>query len=151
MKARFEPAHRSQIQRQKIKEQRAVCLCRQRNHLAFLVLPRVIVDPLQVGGLSAQTWTVVHQLAIDFARGKIYERHLRSARSRPEFYSTGARRGPAFWSTHVTCKASHSSFCEIASFWAGYFCPVALVGNGCDFRFSTSPSALAPPVFIGDG
>jgi hypothetical protein len=31
---------------------------------------------LQIGGLSAQTGTVVHQLTINFARGKIDERHL---------------------------------------------------------------------------
>jgi hypothetical protein len=30
---------------------------------------------LQVGGFSAQTWTVIHQLAINFARRKIDERH----------------------------------------------------------------------------
>jgi hypothetical protein len=30
---------------------------------------------LQVGGLSAQTWTVIHQLAVNFARRKINKRH----------------------------------------------------------------------------
>jgi len=39
-------------------------------------LSRVVVDPLQVGGLSAQTWTVVHELAVDFASRKIDERHV---------------------------------------------------------------------------
>jgi hypothetical protein len=76
MKARFEAAHGSQIQRQKIKKQRAIRFRGQRNHLALLVLPRMVVNPLQVGGFSAQTWTVVHQLAIDFARGKVDEGHL---------------------------------------------------------------------------
>src|SRR5437660_1819556 len=76
MKARLESAHGSQIQRQKIEKQRTVGLRRQRNHFPFLVLPRVVVDPLQVGGFSAETWTVVHQLAINFARRKIDERHF---------------------------------------------------------------------------
>jgi len=35
----------------------------------------MVVDPLQVGGLSAQTWTVVDQLTINFASGKIDKGH----------------------------------------------------------------------------
>src|ERR1700704_1819908 len=95
MKARLEPAHRSQIQRQKVEEQRAVRFRRQRHHLALLILPRVVVDPLQVGGLSAQTWTVIHQLAVDFARRKIDERHVSLVRTRSETYSTRAEGRPA--------------------------------------------------------
>src|SRR6266404_3638428 len=95
MKARLETAHRPQIKGQKIEEQRPVCLRRQRNHLALLILPGVIVDPLQVCGLSAQTWTVVHQLAINFARRKIDERHVSLVRTRSETYSTRAEGRPA--------------------------------------------------------
>src|SRR6266851_3789095 len=76
MKARFEPAYRPQIQWQKVEEERAVRLRRQRHHFSLLVLPGVVIDPLQVGGFYAQTWTVVHQLAVDFARRKIDERHF---------------------------------------------------------------------------
>ncbi len=76
MKARLESAHRSQIQWQEIEKKCAVRLRRQRHHLAALVLPRVVVDPLQVGGLSAETWTVIHELAVNFASGKIDERHF---------------------------------------------------------------------------
>src|ERR1700726_2806802 len=95
MKARFESAHRPQIQRQKVEEQRAVRLRRQRHHFPFLILARVVVDPLQVCGLSAQTWTVVHQLAVDFARRKIDERHWSLVRTRSETYSTRAKGRPA--------------------------------------------------------
>src|SRR6266852_4583532 len=76
MKASLEPAHRSQVQRKEIEKQRAVRLRGQRHHFALLVLPGVVVDPLKVGGFSAKTWTVVHQLAINFARRKIDERHF---------------------------------------------------------------------------
>ena len=76
MKARFESAYRPQIQWQEVEEQRAVRLRRQGHHFSLLVLPRVVIDPLQVSGFPAQTWTVVHQLAIDFARRKIDERHF---------------------------------------------------------------------------
>jgi hypothetical protein len=37
--------------------------------------PGVVVDPLQVGGLTAQTWAVVDQLAVNFASRKINKRH----------------------------------------------------------------------------
>ena len=76
MKARFETSYGSQIQGKKIKEQGAVGFRSQGNHFALLVLPGVVVDPLQVGGFSSETWTVVHQLAINFARRKIDERHF---------------------------------------------------------------------------
>src|SRR5258708_13477177 len=76
MKSRFESAHRSQIQWQEVEEQRAVRLRRQGHHLPLLILSGVVVDPLQVGGFSAQTWTVIHELAVNFARRKIDERHF---------------------------------------------------------------------------
>src|SRR5882762_2135799 len=78
MKTRLESTHRAQIQWKEIEEQRAVRFRRQRNHFAFLILPRVVVNPLQICGLSAQAGTVVHQLAVDFARRKIDERHCSS-------------------------------------------------------------------------
>src|SRR5258707_15834315 len=93
MKARFEPAHRSQIQRQKVEKQRAVRLRRQRNHFPFLVLPRVVIDPLQVRGLTAQTWTVIHQLAVNFARRKIDERHFVLTRLVRKLIAHASRRG----------------------------------------------------------
>src|SRR6202030_422833 len=94
MEARFESAHRSQIQRQEVKKEGTVGFRRQRNHFPFLILPGVIVDPLQVGGLSAQTRTVVHQLTVDFARRKIDERHFVLTRLSPKTYSTRFAPGP---------------------------------------------------------
>jgi hypothetical protein len=96
MKARFESAHRPQIQGKKIEKESAVCLRGQRHHFALLVLPRVVVDPLEVGGFSAQTWTVVHELAVNFARRKIDERHLFLTRVRPQIYSIRSADRPAF-------------------------------------------------------
>src|SRR5713226_3307825 len=96
MKARLEPAHRPQIQWQEIEKECAVRLRCQRYHLALLVLSRVVVDPLQVGGLSAQTWTVVHELAVNFASRKIDERHFSSARIRTQTYSIRAAGELAF-------------------------------------------------------
>src|SRR5215475_13444976 len=76
MEARFEAAHGPQVQRKEVEEQRAVRFRGQRHHFALLVLPGVFVNPLKVGGFSAETRAVVHQLAINFARRKIDERHF---------------------------------------------------------------------------
>src|SRR6266853_3731291 len=95
MKARLESAHRSQIPRQEVENERSVRLGRQGHHLALLVLSGVVVDPLQVGGLSAQTWTVVNKLAVNFARRKVDERHVLLVRTRSETYSTRAEGRPA--------------------------------------------------------
>src|SRR6266853_291343 len=102
MKARFESAHRPQIQWQEVEEQRAVRLRRQRHHFALLILSRMVVDPLQVGGFSAQSWTVVHQLAVNFARRKIDERHFVVNQSRPQTYSIRGAGRPAFKPRVVT-------------------------------------------------
>src|SRR5258707_11844768 len=102
MKARFESAYRSQIQWQEVKEQRTVRLRRQRHHFPLLVLPGVVVDPLQVGGLSAQTWTVLHQLAVNFARRKIDERHFVVNQNWPQTYSIRGAGRPAFKPRVVT-------------------------------------------------
>src|SRR6267143_2672219 len=96
MKARFEPAYRSQIQWQEVKEKRAVRLRRQGHHFPLLVLPGVVVDPLQVSGFPAQTWTVVHQLAVNFARRKIDERHFVVNQNWPQTYSIRGAGRPAF-------------------------------------------------------
>jgi hypothetical protein len=96
VKARFEAAHGSQIQRKKIEEERAVGLRGQRHHFALLVLPSVVVNPLEVRGFSAQTWTVVDEFAVNFARRKINERHLFLTRVRPQIYSIRGAGRPAF-------------------------------------------------------
>ena len=61
--------------RKEIKEERAIRFGRQRNHLPFLIGSRVVVNPLQIGRLSAKAGTVIHQLAIYFPRGKINKWH----------------------------------------------------------------------------
>src|SRR5438093_12161499 len=108
MKERFEPTDRSQVQWQKVKKQRPVRLRRQRYHFPLLILPRVVVDPLQVRGFSAQTWTVVHQLAVDFARRKIDERHFVVNQNWPQTYSIRGPGRPAFQPRVLTCPHSIS-------------------------------------------
>src|SRR5262249_42887201 len=88
MEAGLEAAHGAQVERKKIEKQGAVGFGRQRNHFSFLILPGVVVNPLQIRGLSAQTGTVVHQFAVNFARRKIDERHWSSTLKKPQTYST---------------------------------------------------------------
>lgn len=35
----------------------------------------MVINPLQIGCFSAQTGTVVHELAVDFASGKVDKGH----------------------------------------------------------------------------
>src|SRR5216683_8259943 len=151
MKARLEPADRSQVQRQKVEKKRAVRLCRQRNHLALLVLSRVVVNPLQVRGFSAQTWTVVHQLAVDFARRKIDERHLSLVRTRSETYSTRAEGQASISPAGAACYLLTSIFCEISParvrlfrglLWGGDL--IVIAPSGPSLTCETCSATFAP-------
>jgi hypothetical protein len=35
----------------------------------------MVINPLQVGGFSAQTWAVIHELAVDFASREVDKGH----------------------------------------------------------------------------
>jgi hypothetical protein len=73
VKASFEAANRAQIKREEIKKERAIRLCRQRDHLALLLLARLVKDVLQIRRLPAQAGSVVDDFAINLARGEIDE------------------------------------------------------------------------------
>src|SRR5450631_3086883 len=134
MKARLESAHRPQVQRQEIKKQCPVRFRGQRHHLALLVLPGMVIHPLQVGGFSAQTWTVVHQLVVNFARGEIDKRHCSSIRIRPNACSpscTAASLRASIslrFSSLQFCRYTHS-FREFPPNPTLYFQPMPPVGN----------------------
>src|ERR1700686_5594075 len=135
MKARLETAHCPQVQRQEIEEQCPVRLRGQRHHFSLLILSGMVVDPLQVGGLSAQTWTVVHELAVNFASGEIDKRHWSSTRIRPRTYSTRYILRPALAPPslvdsvpYIFCMYTHSVR-EIPLNPMLYFLPMPPVGN----------------------
>ena len=75
VQASFKAAHGAEIERKKIKKERAIGFRRERDHFSFQVRAGVVVDPLQIGGFPAEAGTVVHELAIDFACRKVDERH----------------------------------------------------------------------------
>ena len=78
VKSGGEPADGSEIEGQEIEEEGAVGLGGEGNHLALRIRRRLAVDVLQVGGLTAQPGTVVHDLTVDFLGGVIDESHLPS-------------------------------------------------------------------------
>src|SRR5438309_3293727 len=117
MEARLESAHGSQIQRQEIEEQRAVGFRCQGNHFAFLILSGVVVHPLQVRGLPAETGAVIHELAVNFARRKINERHCSSTLRKPQTYSIrSALRPIAARPRHLVSYATATSFRDFPRF-----------------------------------
>src|SRR5262249_20338122 len=61
--------------RQEVEEERPLGLRRERDHLALRLGVGLGVDVLEVGRLSAQTRTVVHDLAVDLARAVVDEGH----------------------------------------------------------------------------
>src|SRR3954454_3481379 len=75
MEARFETANRAEVEREEVEEERAIRFRRERDQLAFRLRVRLVIDPLQVRGLAAETGTVIHDLAVDLARRVVDERH----------------------------------------------------------------------------
>ena len=75
VKAGLESADGAEVERKKIEEKSAIGFRGERNHLSLLIRTSMLVDPLQVGGLSAETRAVIHKLAVDLASGKINKRH----------------------------------------------------------------------------
>ena len=65
----LEAAHRAELERQEIEEQRAVRFGRQRDQLALVARVRLVVDELQIRRLPAQAGAVVDELAVDLPGG----------------------------------------------------------------------------------
>src|SRR5262252_4593844 len=123
MEARFETANRPQVQRKEIEEQSAVRLRGQRHHFAFLVLPGVVVDPLEVGGFSSETRAVVHQLAINLARRKIDERHFVVDQLCGHKFSIRGAGRPAIPPRVPIPHCLTDSFRDSRAFFMAYFSP----------------------------
>jgi hypothetical protein len=71
VKASFEAANGAKIKREKIKKQRTIRLCCERDHLAFLLFARLVKDVLQIRRFPAQAGSVVDDFAVNLARGEI--------------------------------------------------------------------------------
>lgn len=66
MKADFKSVDQAQLQRQEIEEQCPLRVGGKRHHLSLIGGMDFLIDVIQIGGLAAQTRTVIHNLAIDF-------------------------------------------------------------------------------------
>src|SRR5437870_2173292 len=69
--ASLEAADRAEIQRKEVEEQSTLSLGGQRDHLAFLLLGRFLIDVLQICRLAAQSGAVVDDFAIDLSGSKV--------------------------------------------------------------------------------
>src|SRR6185369_5606576 len=77
MKSSLESADGTQIERQKIEEQGAIRLGCETDQLSLGLRGGRIVDVLQIGCFSTQSWAVINNLAVDFARCVVDERQGR--------------------------------------------------------------------------
>src|SRR5690606_17012916 len=75
VEAGLEPADLTEVERQEVEEQGPLGLGRQRDHLALRLGLRDLVDPLEVGRLSAQAGPVVDDLEVDLPCAVVDERH----------------------------------------------------------------------------
>ena len=75
VKARLEAAHGAEVEREEVEEERAVGFRGEGDQLSLRLRIGLVVDPLQVGRLAAQTGTVIDDLAVDLPRGVVDERH----------------------------------------------------------------------------
>src|SRR5271157_267537 len=75
MEAGFEPANTAEVEGKEIEEKSAVGFCSQGDHFPAGFPQGLIKNPLEVGGLTAQTSAVVNDLAVDFAGSEVNETH----------------------------------------------------------------------------
>src|SRR5215203_264394 len=94
MKLDLEPPNRAKIHRQEIEEEGALGLRRKGNHLPARARSDLVVDVLEVGGLSAKARAVVDQLTVDFARGVIDHRHAWLSPQAPKSLSISSSASP---------------------------------------------------------
>ena len=78
LESSFEPLDIPQVQRQKVKKERTVTFSSKGHHVGALVLRHLLVDHLQIGGLSTKAWSVVNDFTTNFSCSKIYRRHYTS-------------------------------------------------------------------------
>src|ERR1700679_852024 len=93
MKASAKSSYAAEIEGKKIEEKGAIRFGCQRNHLALLRRPGMVVDPLQIGSFPAESGTVVDKFAVNLARRKINKRHNSLRVGLPITYSTGGAYG----------------------------------------------------------
>src|SRR4029079_8250272 len=84
VKLYLEAAYRSEINRQKVEKQGSLGLRCERDHLPSGARRHLVVDVLEVGGLSAQSGSVVDQLAVDLAGRVVDHRHAAASPSGTE-------------------------------------------------------------------
>src|SRR5215217_6866761 len=71
----LESADVAAVDRQEVKEERPLGLGGERDHLSPGGGGHLVVDMLQIGGLATESGPIIHQFAVDLARGVVDHRH----------------------------------------------------------------------------
>src|SRR5687768_6344560 len=71
----LEATDRTEVHRQKVEEQSALCLGGKGNHLPSGSGRHLVVYVLQIRGLATETGPVIDEFAVDLARGVVDHRH----------------------------------------------------------------------------
>src|SRR5688572_25562130 len=79
MKSGLETTHGSQLERHKVKKQCAISLCREADQLTAGLRGSGFKDVLQIGGLAAQTRSVVNDLAVNLSGCVVDKSHKANA------------------------------------------------------------------------
>src|SRR5688572_914100 len=79
MKSGLETTHGSQLERHKVKKQCAISLCREADQLTAGLRGSGFKDVLQIGGLAAQAWAVVNDLAVNLSGCVVNKSHKANA------------------------------------------------------------------------
>ena len=90
----LEAADGAEIDGQEVEEERALGLGGQGDHLPPRAGRHLVVDELEIGGLAAEPGPVVHQLAVDLARGVVDHRHACGLPQAPKSLSISSSASP---------------------------------------------------------
>ncbi len=84
VEAGLEALHLPQVQRQEVKEEGALVLGGQGDHLSLAPLRDPAVNPLEVGGLPRKPGAIVDDLEVDLAIGEVDGAHASCRKARPK-------------------------------------------------------------------
>src|SRR5690606_29590671 len=142
VEARLEAVDLAQVEGQEVEEQRALVLGGERHHLALRLGRHLLVDLLEVGGLTRQAGAVVDDLEVDLAGGEVDGAHRSLVPNRPSSSAVAPSWNSASKSTSGGASVAFSSSTRMAS----AACLVAtLTRPSCAVESNTVTSSASAP------
>src|SRR5262245_26217945 len=115
MKARAEPAHLPQVDRQEVEEERALVIGGDAHQAAAPLGRQPLVKALEVRGLAAEPRAVIDDLEMDLARPMVDERHCRSLSQARAKFDCPARGSYSPNSASTSRPAAAAKSCGVPS------------------------------------